>query len=135
MYKDGWIASTTPLRLPWVVSGTAPDPDDFPWELYHVSQDFSQSRNLAKYNSQKLKELQRLFLSEAKKYQVLPIDSSFADRANPASRPGFNPRRTDFTYYPGMIRIPEANAPDFKNKSFRIAADLEFRAEEQRAFW
>ena len=125
IYQDGWMASTTPLRLPWVVSGTEPDPDDFPWELYYVSQDFSQSRNLAKENPQKLKELQGLFLSEAKKYQVLPIDSSFADRANPALRPGFNTGRTDFTYYAGMIRIPEANAPDIKNKSFRITADVE----------
>ena len=125
IYQDGWMASTTPLRLPWVVSGTEPDPDDFPWELYYVSQDFSQSRNLAKEDPQKLKELQGLFLSEAKKYQVLPIDSSFADRANPALRPGFNTGRTDFTYYAGMIRIPEANAPDIKNKSFRITADVE----------
>ena len=125
IYQDGWMASTTPLRLPWVVSGTEPDPDDFPWELYYVSQDFSQSRNLAKENPQKLKELQGLFLSEAKKYQVLPIDSSFADRANPALRPGFNTGRTDFTYYAGMIRFPEANAPDIKNKSFRITADVE----------
>jgi hypothetical protein len=56
---------------------------------------------------------------------VLPIDSSFADRANPAIRPSFNVGRADFTYYPGMIRIPEANAPDIKNKSFRINADID----------
>jgi arylsulfatase len=125
LYHDGWMASTTPLRPPWVVSGREPDPDDFPWELYNVAQDFSQSRNLAQQNPQKLAELKDLFLSEATKYNVLPIDSSFADRANPALRPGFNTGRTEFTYYPGMIRIPEANAPDIKNKSFHIAADVE----------
>jgi arylsulfatase A-like enzyme len=125
LYHDGWMASTTPLRPPWVVSGVEPDPDDFPWELYNVAQDFSQSRNLAQQNPQKLAELKDIFLSEATKYNVLPIDSSFADRANPALRPGFNTGRTEFTYYPGMIRIPEANAPDIKNKSFHIAADVE----------
>ena len=125
IYKDGWMASTTPLRLPWQVTGVEPDPDDFPWELYNVSQDFSQSRNLAVENPKKLHELEDLFLIEAVKYNVLPIDSSFADRANPAIRPNLNRGRTHFTYYPGMIRIPEASAPDIKNKSFRIAADVD----------
>ena len=125
LYQDGWMASTTPLRPPWVVTGAEPDPDDFPWELYNVSQDFSQSRNLAQQNPNKLAEMKELFLIEASKYNVLPIDSSFADRANPALRPGFNTGRTAFTYYPGMIRIPEANAPDIKNKSYHIAAEVE----------
>jgi arylsulfatase A-like enzyme len=125
LYKDGWMASTTPSRLPWQVTGVEPDPDDFPWELYNVSQDFSQSRNLAAENPKKLHELEDLFLIEAVKYNVLPIDSSFADRANPAIRPNLNRGRTHFTYYPGMIRIPEASAPDIKNKSFRIAADVD----------
>jgi hypothetical protein len=66
-----------------------------------------------------------MFLTEAARYNALPIDSSFADRADPSLRPGFNTGRTKFTYYPGMIRIPEANAPDIKNKSFHIAADVE----------
>jgi arylsulfatase len=124
-YQDGWMASTTPRRLPWVVSGVEPDPDDYPWELYNVTQDFSQSRNLAAENPKKLQDLEALFLIAAAKYNVLPIDSSFGDRANPALRPSFNTGRTDYTYYPGMIRIPEANAPDIKNKSFRITADVE----------
>jgi hypothetical protein len=125
LYEDGWMASTTPLRLPWQVAGVEPDPDDFRWELYNVAQDFSQSNNLAKQNSKKLQDLEALFLIEAAKYNVLPIDSSFADRANPAIRPNLNRGRTHYTYYPGMIRIPEASAPDIKNKSFRIAADVE----------
>jgi arylsulfatase A-like enzyme len=128
LYHDGWMASTTPLRLPWVVHGAAPDPDDFPWELYNVARDFSQSKNLARENPKKLQDLQALFLIEAAKYNVLPIDSSFADRADPSLRPGFNAGRTQFTYYPGMIRIPEANAPDIKNKSFHITAEVEIPA-------
>jgi arylsulfatase A-like enzyme len=125
LYHDGWIASTTPLRPPWVVTGAEPDPDDFPWELYHVAKDFSQSKDLAKDNPKKLAELQAFFLIEAAKHNVLPIDSSFADRADPALRPNLNRGRTDYTYYPGMIRIPEASAPDLKNKSFRITAEVE----------
>jgi arylsulfatase len=125
MYQDGWIASTTPLRPPWVVAGAEPDPDDFQWELYNVSDDFSQAKNVASDNPKKLADLQARFLIEAARYNVLPIDSSFADRANPASRPNLNRGRTDFTYYPGMIRIPEASAPDIKNKSFRITADVD----------
>ena len=125
LYDDGWIASTTPLRPPWMVTGAEPDPDDFPWELYNVTKDFSQSNDLAKEDPKKLSDLQARFLIEAAKHNVLPIDSSFADRANPALRPGFNTGRTDFVYYPGMVRIPEANAPDIKNKSFHIAADVE----------
>ena len=125
IYHDGWMASTTPLRPPWVVTGAEPDPDDFPWELYNLADDFSQSKDLAKENPKKLLDLQSRFLMEAVKYNVLPIDSSFADRADPALRPSFNVGQTDFTYYPGMIRIPEANSPDVKNKSFHITADVE----------
>jgi arylsulfatase A-like enzyme len=70
IYKDGWMASTTPLRLPWVVSGYEPNPDDFKWELYNVNEDFSQANNLAEANPDKLKELQATFDLEAKKYNV-----------------------------------------------------------------
>jgi len=73
IYKDGWMASTTPLRLPWVTSGYEPSPDDFKWELYNVNEDFSQANNLAEKNPDKLKELQDAFDVEAKKYNVYPL--------------------------------------------------------------
>ena len=126
LYQDGWMASTTPLRLPWITAaGIAPSPNDFQWELYNVAEDFSQSNNLAAKYPDKLKELQAMFDVEAKKYDVYPLDSSFADRANPAIRPSLTRGRTTFTYYPGMFRIPEGSAPDVKNKSFRLVADVE----------
>ncbi len=124
IYKDGWMASTTPLRLPWVTVGQEPNPDDFKWELYNVSEDFSQANNLAAENPEKLKELQDAFDAEAKKYNVYPLDSSFASRADPAIRPSLTRGRTEFTYYPGAIRIPEGSAPDFKNKSWAVAAEV-----------
>jgi arylsulfatase len=126
MYKDGWMASTTPLRLPWITAaGVAePNPDDFKWELYNVNEDFSQSHNLVDKNPDKLKELQDAFDVEAKKYNVYPLDSSFASRVDPAIRPSLTRGRSEFTYYPGMIRIPEGSAPDFKNKSWTAAAEV-----------
>jgi arylsulfatase len=124
MYKDGWMASTTPLRLPWVTVGQEPNPDDFKWELYNINEDFSQANDLAAKNPEKLKELQAAFDVEAKKYNVYPLDSSFASRADPAIRPSLTRGRSEFTYYPGMVRIPEGSAPDFKNKSWTIAAEV-----------
>jgi len=124
IYKDGWMASTTPLRLPWVTSGADPSPDDFKWELYNVAQDFSQAHNLAASNPAKLKELQAAFDAEAKKYQVYPLDSSFAERGDPSIRPSLTRGRSEFVYYPGMTRIPEGSAPNFKNRSWVIAADV-----------
>jgi arylsulfatase len=124
IYKDGWMASTTPLRLPWVTSGYEPNPDDFKWELYNIDKDFSQANNLVDQYPDKLRELQDAFDAEAKRYNVYPLDSSFASRADPAIRPSLTRGRTEFTYYPGMIRIPEGSAPDFKNKSWTIAAEV-----------
>lgn len=124
IYKDGWMASTTPLRLPWITFGTKVDPDDFKWELYNLNEDFSQANNLTEKNPAKLKELQAAFEAEAKKYNVYPLDSSAAERANPAIRPSVTRGRSEFTYYPGMVRIPEASAPDFKNKSWTVAAEI-----------
>jgi hypothetical protein len=80
---------------------------------------------LAKDNPKKLADLQASFLIEAVKYNVLPLDSSFGERSDPTVRPNPIRGQTQFTYYPGMIRIPEANSADVHNKSFRITADVE----------
>jgi arylsulfatase len=125
LYHDGWIASTTPLRLPWMTYGASPNPDDFKWELYHVAEDFSQFQNLAGREPEKLHELQELFDREARKYEVYPLDSSFAERADPAIRPSLTRGRDEFTYYQGVIRIPEGTSPDVKNRSFSMVADVE----------
>jgi len=103
------MASTTPVRLPWVTFGAKADPDDFKWELYDINEDFSQAHNLAEKNPAKLKELQSVFDAEAEKYNVYPLDSSFAERGDPRIRPSLTRGRSEFTYYPGMIRIPEGS--------------------------
>jgi arylsulfatase len=131
VYDNGWMANTTPLKLPWAkvsLDAPTPNPDDFKWELYHVAQDFSQANNLAAQNPAKLKELQATFELEAKKYNVYPLDSSLAERMDVRLRPSLTRGRSTFTYYPGTIRIPEGAAPDMKNKDFIVTADVEIPA-------
>src|SRR5262249_54699417 len=120
----GGRGTPPPLRPPWVTFGGAASPDDFKWELYNIKQDFSQANNLAASNPAKLEELQAAFDVEAKKYNVYPLDSSFAERADPAIRPSLTRGRNQFAYYPGMIRIPEGSAPDFKNGPGASAAGV-----------
>ena len=125
IYHDGWMACTTPLRVPWITIGAGPDPDDFKWELYHVEEDFSQANNLAAEMPEKLKELQAVFDHEAKKFNVYPLDTTLAARGDSRLRPSLTRGRTEFTYYPGMIRIPEGSTPDIKNKSYSITANVD----------
>jgi hypothetical protein len=125
IYNDGWIAATTPAVAPWVFGGKVPPVDDYKWELYNVDRDFSESNDLAVQEPKKLRELQDLFWVEAARYNVLPIDNSRAERFDVRLRPSLTRGRSEFTYYPGMTRIPEGSAPDFKNKSYSILAEVE----------
>jgi arylsulfatase len=126
LYNDGWIATTTPTTPPWVSVADNTDPiDGYKWELYNVEKDFSEANNLAESNPEKLRELQRLFYIEAVKYGVLPLDNSKVKRLDVNNRPSNIRGLTKFTYYDGMIRIPEGSAPDLKNKSFAISAKVE----------
>ncbi len=125
IYNDGWVAATTPPIPPWVVGGQVPNVNDYKWELYNVGNDFSEANDLAAKEPKKLRELQDLFWVEAAKHNVLPLDNSKVERFDVSLRPSLTRGRTEFTYYPGMVRIPEGSAPDFKNKSYRIIADVE----------
>jgi arylsulfatase len=124
IYSDGWVATTTPPVTPWDLFGKVPDVDDYRWELYHVAEDFSQAVNLADKEPAKLRALQDLFWVEAAKYNVIPIDNSRAERFDVSTRPSLTRGRAVFTYYPGQARIPEGAAPDLKNKSFKVGADV-----------
>jgi|WetSurMetagenome_2_1015567.scaffolds.fasta_scaffold07639_5 arylsulfatase A-like enzyme len=127
IYHDGWIACTTPALAPWEDS-TSTAPVDvisgYNWELYHVDEDWSEAVNLAVKQPDRLKELQLLFYAEAAKYEVLPLDDSKIARMDVRIRPSLTRGRTEFTYYGGVNRIPEGAAPDIKNKSYRITADV-----------
>ena len=124
VYDGGWVACTTPLRLPWQ-GGSDHSPDEFQWELYNVAADFSEARNLAAANPAKLAELQKVFEREARKYDVLPLDSSFVARTDVSIRPSLTRGRDRFTFYPGTFRVPEGTAPDLKNRDFSITAEVD----------
>ena len=125
IYNDGWIACTTPPLPPWAIGKTI-DVDDY--QVGVVRRDEGLQRgatDLAAKEPKKLHELQELFWIEAAKYNVLPLDNSKVERMDVSNRPSLTRGRSEFTYYPGMVRIPEGSAPDVKNKSFRISAVVE----------
>jgi arylsulfatase len=125
IYKDGWTAVTQHM-LPW------PDPDfkvpaldDDTWELYGPD-DWTQANNIAATNPEKLQELQKQFLIEASKYNVLPIDDRQRERFDPtiAGRPDLMAGRTKMTVRPGMARLNENTVLNMKNRSFTVTATL-----------
>jgi arylsulfatase len=101
--------------------------DQDKWELYNTAEDFSGAIDLAAKNPGKLKELQGVFLTEAVKYNVLPLDDRTQARFNPAiaGRPDVMGGRTSLTVYEGMIGMKENAFINTKNSSFSITADIE----------
>ncbi|WP_019180325.1 arylsulfatase [Microbacterium yannicii] len=129
IYHQGWSA-VTKHRTPWVmVGGTMPAFDDDVWELYDGSSDFSQARDLAAEDPERLRQLQRLWLIEAVKYNVLPLDDRTADRLNAdtAGRPTLI-RGTSQMLYAGMGRLSENSVVSIKNKSFAVTAEVDIPA-------
>ena len=125
IYHKGWTAVTR-HRTPWLTGRVAlPAFDADLWELYDTTKDWSQSKDLAKENPQKLHELQRLWLIEAVKYNVLPLDDRFAERSNPeiAGRPQLI-QGTRQLLFNGMGRLSESSIVNTKNKSYSVTAEL-----------
>jgi arylsulfatase len=129
IYHDSWYAATTPPAPPWLL-GTAklPDVNDYKWELYNIAEDYSQNNDLAGKYPDKLKELQALFLAEAAKYNVLPLDNSVLTRLI-TPRPSATAGRTVFTYTGENTGIPVANAPSILNRDYTITADINVPSE------
>jgi arylsulfatase len=125
IYSDGWLAGTV-HRAPWEPKPRTALADD-KWELYDTRNDFSLVNNLATKNLPKLKELQDLFMKEAVKNRVLPIDDRIFERLIPAmaGRPDLMGSRTSLTVYEGMIGMSEHVFINLKNKSHTISADVE----------
>lgn len=125
LYHQGWMASTTPGRAPWIIEGGTKDgPESYKWELYHLDKDFSQAGDLAVQHSDKLRQLHDMWWGEAARHNVLPLNDRLAERLN---APGPHPDRprTSYTYYPGQIRIHHRAAADVKNRSYVIEADID----------
>ncbi|WP_026603397.1 arylsulfatase [Methylomonas sp. 11b] len=125
IYHEGWFARTI-HRAPWEMQPRRPLADDI-WELYDTRSDFSLTHDLAAQNPKKLKELQALFLKEAKKNKVLPIDDRSIERMNAelAGRPDLMAGRTSLTLAEGMSGMSENAFINVKNKSKTITAELD----------
>jgi arylsulfatase A-like enzyme len=127
IYNDGWYANTTPPVPPWVLNAKMPDVNDYKWELYNLKEDYSQANDLAAQMPDKLKEMQALFVQEATKYHVLPLDNSQFQRAI-APRPSVTAGRTVFTYSGELTGIPTSDSPSIIDKSYTITADVDIPA-------
>jgi arylsulfatase len=125
MYHDGWFARTI-HRAPWEMKPRRGLAEDI-WELYDTRTDFSLVNDLAADNPQKLAEMQALFMNEAEKNQVLPIDDRTLERVNPATagRPDLMAGRTSLTLAEGMTGMTENVFINIKNKSKTITAEVE----------
>jgi arylsulfatase A-like enzyme len=124
MYHDGWMAATKVMRAPWDVTALPKDPLSFPWELYDLRNDWTQTEDLAAKNPEKLKELQELFWKEAEKYQVLPLDTSVVGRLI-TPRPSLTAGRSVFTWTLPITSIPNGDAPGLLNTSYTFKAEIE----------
>ena len=126
LYHEGWLLSTKVNRAPWEAFGAAnPDPlNNQVLELYNLSTDFGQSKNIADEHPDKVKEMKQMFIAEAKKYQVFPMDASVAARIV-APRPNITAGRTEFVYTHPMVGLPQGDSPFLLNSSYTITADLD----------
>ena len=125
IYHEGWTAVTR-HSIPWLLT-TMPSFDDDKWELYDTTKDWSQANDLSKQMPEKLRELQDLFLVEAAKYNVFPLDDRRSERfdASIAGRPDLPAGRTTMTFYPGMSHLTENTVLNVKNRSHTITAEVE----------
>jgi len=128
LYHNGWIASTKVMRAPWDVAGAVPlDPASYPYELYDLTKDWTQFDNVAARYPDKVKELDNLFWIEASKYQVLPLDASFATRVV-APRPSLAAGRSEYTWNGEITGTPNGDAPSILNASYNFKAEVEMPA-------
>lgn len=124
IYDGGWMAAAK-LADPWEPNRAQLDPDKVQWELYDLSRDFSEARDLAAREPVRLKALQAIWWEEARRNQVLPIDWRAGERLAALSRPAAAGR---FTFYPGTAGVAEAVAPSLHNRSWTITAQGRFAA-------
>ena len=129
IYHDGWLAGTL-HRAPWEFKPRTTLENDT-WELYETRADFSLANDLAAKAPEKLKEMQDLFLREAVRYSVLPLDDRTLERMNPASagRPDLMAGRTNLSVHHGMSGMSENVFINLKNRSHAITADIDIPKE------
>jgi arylsulfatase A-like enzyme len=126
IYNEGWMLSTKVIRPPWDVIGAVnPDPtNNVTWELYDLNTDWTQFDDVAAKYPDTVEAMKALFLNEAKKYGVLPLDASVATRLV-ASRPNITAGRSEFVYTHPMTGLPQGDSPLLLNCSYTITADID----------
>jgi len=125
IYHHGWTAVTR-HSVPWLFGAELPPLDDDVWELYDTTTDWSQAHDLSSEHPEKLAQLQRLWLIEAVKYNVLPLDDRRIERLNSdlAGRPLLVKGNAQLLYG-GMARLTENSVLNLKNKSHSVTAEVE----------
>ena len=126
LYQNGWLLSTKVNRAPWEAFGPAnPDPlNNQVFQLYDLTKDFTQANDIAGQHPQKVAEMRKAFIAEAKKYEVFPMDASVAARIV-APRPNITAGRTEFVYTRAMTGLPQGDSPLLLNTSYTITADID----------
>jgi arylsulfatase len=129
IYHEGWFARTI-HKAPWEPKPRRALTDDSAWELFDVRSDFSLANDLAAQNPKKLAKLQKIFLQEAKKYGVLPLDDRFLERMDPGTvgRPDLMGGRKSLTLAEGMTGMMEGVFVNVKNRSKTITAEIDVPA-------
>ncbi|MDN5892808.1 MAG: arylsulfatase [Nocardioides sp.] len=131
IYHRGWLASAHHGGVPWTV-GLPGEPRDFDedrWELFDLESDFSQSVDLAAEHPERLAELKALFEREAERVGILPLMDARVSRTR---MPNLTEGRTSFTFHPGVVGVPESQAPRMVGRSWHLRASLDVGADGAR---
>ncbi|MEQ9694140.1 arylsulfatase [Shimia sp. SDUM112013] len=126
LYHEGWFLSTKVNRMPWETPKT-PNPDPLnnqEFQLYDLRTDMNQQKDVAKDHPEKVEELKAIFIEEAEKYQVFPLDASVTTRIAKA-RPSITAGRSEFVYTQPMIGVPQGDSPSILNSSYTFTAEIE----------
>ena len=132
IYNAGWMASSLSFE-PWNPNRGDFNPHTAKWELYNINEDFTQSKDLAASNPEKLAELKDLWWAEAARKQILPLDWRGAARFSGAltGKPNLAAGRDTYVYRTRLSGLPEAAAPDLKNKNFTLTADVTLKNDDE----
>lgn len=125
LYHEGWLMSTKVNRAPWdAFSAANPDPlNNQVFQLYDLNASWNQADDIAADHPQRVAQMKAMFLEEAKKYQVLPLNASVGARVA-AARPSLTAGRDELVYTRPMIGLPQGDAPYLLDTSYTITADI-----------
>lgn len=128
IYRDGWLASTTPpesMKNMTTSAQSTVSPLEYNWELYNLKNDFSQAVDISKEHPRILEDLKKQWWIEAQKYQVLPLDNLLTQSRIDAEIEAGNPPRTEYIYWGKGIHLDRGVAPPILRKSYRLVAELD----------